>query len=85
MAVLGDNFATFVKREARVRDTFRTEVRAANPTKDSLLAGFQALEDGYNAERLALKALIDTAMGITTTNTLAKQMEDIWMDWKGSN
>jgi hypothetical protein len=63
-------------------------LQAENPTltKAELKAGFQAIEDFWENNRIALKADIDTAMGRTPatkiSNALAKQMGKIWLQWK---
>ncbi len=51
-------------------------------TKAEFKAAFQAVEDWYESERATVKGNIDTAVGRTITNALAKKIGKQWMNWK---
>ena len=58
------------------------ELKSAEISKSQLRAGFDTLNEDYEDRRLTIKGLVDTAMGITTTNTFAKKLGKAWLDWK---
>lgn len=60
------------------------KARAALPNEAQLVAAFQALEDRWENNRLTLKGDIDTALGFTTTATLAKKIGLAWLIWKAT-
>lgn len=82
MAVLTNEHLTLLKHALRQRPGAREEMRSINPSKQAWLAAMQALEDGYNARRPAIKAEMDAAAGVTIPLALARHLEDMWMDLK---
>jgi len=58
----------------------RAEMRAASFSKPQWKAGMQAIEDQFDGA--AVKAAIDAATGVTTTNALSKAMHEAWMNRK---
>jgi len=84
MAVLTDVEFTRFKRYIRRDKTARDTLAAENLAKADWQAAFQALEDGYNSRRVAIKLEIDVAAGKTISNNSAKVLEDAWMDWKAT-
>ena len=51
-------------------------------TKIQLKAAAQAVEDWYESERVNVKAAIDTAVGQSISNALAKKIGKFWMQYK---
>ena len=51
-------------------------------TKAQLKAAFQACENFWEDNRLTLKGQIDTAIGETISNELAKKIGKLWLKWK---
>ena len=82
MAALTNADFTAYKRALRVDPDAKAEMRSLAPSKSAWKAALQALEDGYNSRRAAIKAEMDTAIGATMTNTLAKKLEKVWMAQK---
>ncbi len=64
-------------RKGRGKEEFKTGELV---TRTAMLAGLQAVEDRFMADRLNYKVDLDTALGITTTNAQAKQYERMWFD-----
>ena len=62
--------------------TAMSELKNAAITKSQLRAGFDAVNDDYEARRLTIKELIDADMGTTTTNAFAKKLGKAWLNWK---
>ena len=54
-------------------------------TKVQYTAAIQAIEDWYESERITVKGLIDTAVGTTISNSLAKKIGKFWMKTKWGN
>ena len=79
MAVLTDDDFTAYKRGLRNDPAAKAEMRSLSPSKGDWKATLQALEDGYETRRAAIKAEMDTAMGATLTNALSKKLEKVWM------
>lgn len=52
------------------------------PSKAQVLAMFQAQEDHFVSDFATIKALIDTELGITTTNPLATKLIAGYLEWK---
>lgn len=52
------------------------------PSEPQLLAAFQAIETFWENNRATLKANIDSALGIPTTNALARKIGRAWLDYK---
>lgn len=52
------------------------------PNKNQLKAVFQEIEDYWENTQATLKSDMDTAMGQTITNALAKKFGKAWMKWK---
>jgi hypothetical protein len=71
-----------------MRDALRREAKAelkalANlPNETQLRAAFDVLNDPWEADRLATKASIDTALGVTTTAALAKAIGKAFLSAK---
>ncbi len=82
MATLTDADFTAYKFALRNDPTAKAEMRALSPSKTAWKAALQALEDGYNSRRVAIKGEMDTAIGATMTNTLVKKLEKVWMQNK---
>jgi hypothetical protein len=80
MTILTDADFTFYKHEIRRRPTAKAEMKAQALSKATWKAVMQALEDEYETFRPTAKAAIDAAAGVTLSNALAKQLEDIWME-----
>jgi hypothetical protein len=55
---------------------------AALPDKPTLTAIFAAIDDFWETNRLALKADMDAAAGMSLPNSLAKALGRIWLFWK---
>lgn len=51
-------------------------------TKQQLRDGIQAIEDWWEDNKIDLKSDIDTAVGQTISNPLAKQMYKWWLKYK---
>ena len=51
-------------------------------TKAELKAGFQAIENFWETNRVVLKNDIDIAIGRNISNALAKKMGKLWLQWK---
>ena len=51
-------------------------------TKAELKAAFQAIEDFWEDNRVSLKSDIDSAIGRSISNTLAKKLGKYWLQWK---
>ncbi len=82
MAVLTNEDFTAYKRALRNDPDAKVEMRALTPSKQAWMASLQALEDGYNTRRAAIKGEMDTAIGSTMTNALAMKLEKVWMQQK---
>ena len=52
------------------------------PNKSQFTAAFQTIEDFWEANEATLKASVDTAIGVTTTAPLAKEILAAWLLWK---
>lgn len=84
MAVLtSTDFAEFRAAMYAGGTTSKELLRAlpALPNATDWLAGLQAVEDRYTADRANYKAALDAALGITTSPALAKQFEKAWHAW----
>ncbi len=79
MPVLTNAEFTAYKHALRDDAAAKAEMRALAPSKAAWKATLQALEDGYESRRAAIKVEMDTAMGTTLTNGLAKKLEKVWM------
>ncbi len=82
MATLTNDDFTAYKRAFRRDPAAKAALQALAPGKPALQTAFQALEDGYQSRRLAIKGEMEAASGVTFTNALAKAIEDIWMKRK---
>ena len=51
-------------------------------TKTQLLAALQSLEDNFEAAKVSWKADMETAMGQSISNNLAKKIAKFWMENK---
>lgn len=51
-------------------------------SKAQYKAALQAIEDFWEAQRTTLKGLIDTAVGATISNELAKKIGKFWLNEK---
>ena len=62
----------------------KTELKALPnlPTKTQLMAAFSVLDNIWENNRAAIKTQIDTAIGQTLTNSLAKEIGKVWLGWK---
>ena len=49
------------------------------PNETALKAGFQALEDRWESDRLNYKSALDTALGVTTTAAEARFLFVAWI------
>lgn len=54
----------------------------ALPDKAHLLAAFQSFEDDMTTAFPGIKSNMDTALGVTTTQTLARKMFAAYLRWK---
>ena len=79
MAVLTNEDFTAYKHAIRRDPDALAEMKALSPSKTAWKAALQALEDGYNSRRLAIKSEMEAASGLTLSNALAKVLEDVWM------
>ena len=61
------------------------KARANLPNEAQLKAAFQACEDFWETNKATLKTNIDTALGVTTTNTEAKKIALAWLRWRVGN
>ena len=82
MAVLTNVDFTAYKHALRSDPSAKAEMQALSPSKAAWKAALQVLEDGYTSRRVAIKAEIDAAMGVTISNTLAIKLEKVWMQNK---
>ncbi|MEE9586115.1 MAG: hypothetical protein V3W09_04365 [Nitrososphaerales archaeon] len=82
MATLTNEDFTFYKHALRQDATAKTEMQSAELTKVQWKAAIQAIEDWYEADRLVVKGLMETASGVTLTNQLAKKLAKVWMKRK---
>ena len=82
MPALTDEDYVFYKQALKADLGARAEMKALAPTKQAWKDSLQALEDGYEARRVAIKAEMDTALGQTMTNALAQKLEKVWMQKK---
>jgi hypothetical protein len=55
---------------------------AALPNKTQLVAAFQVIETFWETNKAAVKADIDTALGVTTSAALARKIGLAWLLWK---
>ena len=78
VALTNDDFTAY-KHALRKDPAAKAEMVALAPSKADWKATLQALEDGYETRRAAIKAEMDTALGSTLTNALAKKLEKVWM------
>ncbi len=81
MVLTNSEFASLVRFLKNDPDG-KQELKNAAIIKSQLRAGFDAINDDYESRRLTVKGLIDTAMGITTTNLFAKKLGKAWLNWK---
>lgn len=67
-----------------LHDNAYDDLQGENPclTKQQLRDGIQAIEDWWESEKANLKAEIDSAVGQTISNLLAKQMYKWWLNYK---
>ena len=79
MSVLTNADFTTYKRALRNDADAKEEMVDLSPSKADWKATLQALEDGYESRRAAIKAEMDAAMGATISNVLAKKLEKVWM------
>ncbi len=82
MAILTNEDFTAYKRALRNDAEAKVEMRALAPSKAEWKAALQALEDGFNSRRPAIKAEMDAAVGTTMTVALAVKLEKVWMQHK---
>lgn len=84
MAVLTDADFTKMKHLLRNDATAKAEMSAAALSKQSWKDTLQALEDWWEAtaQQTALKSDMDTAAGVTLSNSLTKKLGKVWMQNK---
>lgn len=61
------------------------KARANLPSEAQLKAAFQACEDFWESNKATLKANIDQALGVTTTNPEARKIALAWLRWRVGN
>lgn len=71
-------------RALRADSAARAELDVATPSKQQLLALLQGAEDWFNlpATRLAAKSAMEAEAGIAISNTLAKKVFKVFMQFK---
>jgi hypothetical protein len=84
MAVLDNSDYNTLRDRLYSAGQGKTELKAlvSLPNETKLRAGFQAIEDFWTDNQLTLKAALDTALGFTTTNALAKKFLLAWLIWR---
>lgn len=82
MAILTTAQLRLCQTSLRTDPDARTEMRAKALSRAQWVAALQALEDRWEASRLATKTAMEAAAGTTFTNTLAKKLAKAWMDMK---
>ena len=60
----------------------RDAMRAAALSRAQWIGALQALEDRWENNRIATKAAMELAAGVTLSNALAKKLAKAWMDMK---
>jgi hypothetical protein len=82
MATITDAQCTAVRQQ--LHEFHLDLLKGENPylTKSQVKAALQAIEDWYDGQRLSVKADIDTAVGQTVGNNLAKKLGKFWMKIK---
>lgn len=55
---------------------------SALPNKAQLMAAFQSFENDMTAAFPGIKSNMDTALGVVTTQTLARKMFSAYLRWK---
>lgn len=82
MAVLTDADFAAIRRNARSDPDAKREYINSGLSKSQWKAAVQAIEDDFESNRTALKALVDTAAGVTLSNPLAKKIGRTYFQWK---
>ena len=82
MAVLTDADFAAIRKNARSDPAAKQEYINSGLTKTQWKAAVQALEDWFESNRAAQKAVMDTATGVTLANPLAKKIGRTFYQWK---
>lgn len=82
MATLTDAQCTAFRHKLHVDGLDLMQVESPHLTKPQLKTAFQAVEDFWEANRIALKSQIDTAVGQSISNALAKKIGKYWLQYK---
>jgi hypothetical protein len=84
MATLTDEDYTELRRTIYRPGMGKEELKTLPylPNKIQLRAGFQAIEDGYEAVRAGMKSDLDAALEQTTSIELAQKFEVAWAKWR---
>ena len=84
MAVLTKLDQTEMRRDYFQQGIGKEHFKGTNPTwdGDAMLAVLQAIEDKWETDKVALKADMDVAAGVTMTNAQAKTLGRAWLLWK---
>jgi hypothetical protein len=82
MATISEVTATKYRHHLHAEAFDLTAAETPHLTKAQLKAAAQAVEDWYESERATVKAAIDTAVGQTISNALAKKIGKFWMQYK---
>ena len=82
MATLTDAQATKLRHFLHAEHFNLMEGESPPLTKAQYKAALQACEDFWENNRLSLKADIDTAVGVTISNQLAKKIGKYWLQLK---
>lgn len=82
MAIITDSQCAKWRQKLHRESLALMQAEATPLTKAEYKAAFQAIEDFWEANRTVLKGDIDTAVGRSISNALAKKIGRQWMQWK---
>lgn len=82
MAILTDTECTYFRHDLHREALDLQQAESPHLTKAQLKAGFQAIEDFWEANRATLKSSMVAAIGQNISNALARKMGKFWLRHK---
>ena len=84
MATLNDQDYGQIREALYRKGVGKEELKALGslPSKAQLKAAFQSMENDTVASFSSVKSNMDTALGVTTTTTLAQKLYAAYLRWK---